>query len=169
MVKRAPKRPFPRGIVEIPSARVDPRADADPYVTQKISRAELDEALKRTKSGTRPVTRSRPGDGASYDEESFAGPRESSPEVTIVRIDSVELSTIDPSSLPEPSPPPSLGAPTPTPGALSIPRESHTRATTLAQRLRMTPRTAFVAGIAVAVFVVLAVLAGFFAGRISLH
>ncbi len=96
-VKRQPQRVWPKGIVEVASRRPDPRSD--PQATQKISREQLEDALRRTKSGTRPATRSAP-DLAS---DAFAGPRDDdAPQITIVRIDSMEMSVFDPSTLPAP-------------------------------------------------------------------
>lgn len=183
-----------------PDARVDPQA------TQKISREELEEALRRTKSGTRQAVRSEP----DFDVHGYAGPRDDSPQITIVRIDSMELEAIDPSTLPAPSAPtpgaltttallprhtPSgtmpiivttpmdvaASLPRPTTGvhesgasaADAIPRTNDRasaarvieRSRALTQRLHVTPRMAFIAGIAVAALVALAALVGFFAGR----
>jgi hypothetical protein len=196
-VKRGPNRVWPKAIVEIPSARIDPRSD--PQVTQKITREQLDEALKRTKSGTRPVTREprfdsrRESDDGDDAFDAFPGPRDSlagplreshdshddAPQITIVRIDSMEIEAIDPSSLPGYTSSPSSSRLLLTPqslvspvtgtvmvsGARPIARAS--RASMFTQRLRLTPRMAFIAGVALAVCLLLAVLAGFFAGRLS--
>jgi hypothetical protein len=178
--------------VEIPARGTDPRVD--PQATQKISRYELDEALRRTKSGTRPVVRSEP----DFDDEDFAGPRDTSPEITIERIDSVEIEAFERASLPRSGalpartsatppaalpvvavatpldldPPLACGPPPPYEVAASgdgmhepsasapAPRDVATR-----PRLHITPRIAFVAGIAVAALVTLAAFLGFFAGR----
>ena len=159
-VKRQPQRAWPKGIVEVASQRPDPRADPryDPHATQKISRAELDAALRRTKSGTRPVTRSAP-DLAS---DAFHGPRDDdAPQITIVRIDSMEMSVFDPSTLPAPSATPVDTAPVAAP-----PRHSRTM---LARRLQLTPRLAFIVGLALVGFVMIAGMIGFFAGRITGH
>jgi len=178
-VKRPLQRSWPKAIVEISNARPDSRADAQ--ATQKISREQLDEALKRTKSGTRRSVRSE------HEINELAGPRDDSPQITITSIDSVEFSTIDPSSLPAASPsplslfseatadaeaaeiadalhPPALDPPASlATSPASVPR---TRATGEWIRSRViTPRAAFIAGIAVAVFVVLAAVLGFVAGR----
>jgi hypothetical protein len=154
-VKRATKGAWPRRIVEVPSGRSDPRAD--PQATQKISREMLDDALRRTKSGTRPAMRSE------IDDDLF-GPRDSAPEITIVKIDSMELSLIDPASLPpaaaEPAPlathTPSHVTPIP-----PIPRAA------TGQRWHVTPRLAFVVGLVMVAFVGLAAFVGFLAGRVT--
>jgi hypothetical protein len=93
--------------VEIPAKGPDPRVD--PQATQKISRYELDEALRRTKSGTRPVVRSEP----ELASEDYSGPRDTSPEITIVRIDSVEVEAFDPTSLPRSGALPARTSPAP--------------------------------------------------------
>lgn len=180
----------------MPAARPDPRA-ADPGATQKISRAQLEEALKRTKSGTRRALRSEPEippneNDPRRERDSLPGPREDDdsphigPQVTIVRIDSVEMETIDPLSLPPirstPSPGP-RATPTPmgsvlnglspmviqTPGRSSVPvvEVDRKRRYWATNRLHITPRTAFIAGLAVALFALLAASVGFFAGRIA--
>jgi hypothetical protein len=112
--------------------------------------------------------------------------------VTIVRIDSVELDTIDPasfaamnalpplaSSLGTTAPPTTL---TPSPLNPITPTSSHAvelpepgarasfarlihRRVELTQGLRITPRMAFMAGLGIAVFVLVAAFIGFFAGR----
>jgi hypothetical protein len=192
LVKRGPGRAWPKNIVEVPAARPDPRA-ADPQATQKISREQLDAALKRTKSGTRRAVRSEP-DLEQESHDAFAGPRDDGPQVTIVRIDSIELDAIDPASFAAmnalPPHPASLGktaspttlTPSPSPGTPISPTSAHAvelpepgarasfarlihRRVDLPQGLRITPRMAFLAGLAVAVFVVVAALVGFFAGR----
>ena len=206
LVKRGPGRPRPIDIVEVPAARPDPRS-AEPDsrsrgqgVTQKISRAELEEALKRTKSGTRRAIRSEPeippdeNDARREPRDSLPGPRDDEdnphvgPEVTIVRIDSVEIDAIDPLSLPPmrstpaPATPasamPARGTMTPM-GSMMSPAEIHVihtpgtplvdrkRRSWVTQRVQLTPRNAFIAGLAVALFVLLAACAGFFAGRIA--
>lgn len=158
-VKREPQRAWPKGIVEVASQRPDPRADPryDPHATQKISRAELDAALRRTKSGTRPVTRSAP-DLAS---DAFHGPRDDdAPQITIVRIDSMAMSVFDPSTLP------ASATPVDTAPIAAAPRHSRT---VLARRLQLTPRLAFIVGLALVGFVMIAGMIGFFAGRITGH
>jgi hypothetical protein len=58
-VKRGPNHAWPRDIVEVPALnRRDSRVDQ--LATQKISKELLEEALSRTKSGTRAVVRSEP-------------------------------------------------------------------------------------------------------------
>ena len=190
----------PLDIVEVPAGRPDPRsAEPDvhsrarePAVTQKISREELDEALRRTKSGTRRAVRSEhelpPNDADPRRErDSLPGPRDDEddptvgPQVTIVRIDSMELDVIDPLSLPpsRSTPTSAMPARSPTPmGAMMSPGEIRiiqTPATPVIERKRfhwatervhVTPRTAFVAGLVVACIVLVAACIGFFAGRI---
>jgi len=154
-VKRV-TRAYPRRIVEVPSKRPDPRAD--PQATQKISREMLDDALRRTKSGTRPAMRSEHG----RDDDSFFGPRDSAPEITIVKIDSMEMALIDPASLP---PPVHVATATEIPSHITpIPVAPVTSAS---RRLHVTPRLAFLVGLAVIAFVGLAAVFGFFAGRIT--
>lgn len=186
-MKRGPSRAWPKGIVEVPATGPDSRAD--PQATQKISREQLEEALRRTKSGTRPVVRSEP----NLDDQPYSGPRDDSPQVTIVRIDSMELETIDPSTLPAPSAQPLASgasvAPRATPsGAMPVivttPMEvaaalSRPPPSAQAQpappviarrggptlRLHLTPRVAFFGAVAVALVIMLAAFVGFFAGR----
>lgn len=193
-MKRGPSRAWPKGIVEVAATRHDSRAD--PQATQKISREQLEEALKRTKSGTRAAVRSEP----DLDGEGYAGPRDDSPQVTIVRIDSIELETIDPSSLPPAGTMPVIVT-TPMDVAASLPRPAsspqpvsgsplptamtaravdmndsgaHDRASgprvvdrrrAPSSRLQITPRVAFIVGLAVVVALALAAFLGFFAGR----
>ncbi|CAN5910530.1 hypothetical protein BH11MYX4_BH11MYX4_55520 [soil metagenome] len=151
-------RAWPRRIVEVPSKRPDPRVD--PQATQKISREMLDDALRRTKSGTRPAMRSE-HEPEHHDDDSFFGPRDSTPEITIVRIDSMEMSVFDPAGLPPPAPAP---ATTEVPSHITpIPVAPPSR------RLHVTPRLAFLVGLAVATFIAGAAIIGFFAGRITGH
>jgi hypothetical protein len=153
----------------VPAARPDPRS-ADPYATQKISREQLEEALKRTKSGTRRALRSEPEippneNDPRRERDSLPGPREDDdnphigPQVTIVRIDSVEMETIDPLSLA-----PIRSTRSPAARATPTPIDSILSPTS---RLHVTPRIAFIAGLAVALFALLAAAIGFFAGRIA--
>ena len=136
----------------------------------------LDEALKRTKSGTRPIVRSEPAlepHREAADAEPLDGPRDDSPQVTIVGIDSVELDVVDVSSLvrspsaPEPTPEPvGMQAPsTPQPSMTVLTPRARSR--DLTDRFRTTPQLAFFAGLAIVAFVTLAAVIGFFAGRIS--
>jgi hypothetical protein len=193
-VKRAPGRTRPIDIVEVPAARPDPRSpEPDLHarqasVTQKISREDLEEALKRTKSGMRRAVRSEhelPEDhnDARRERDSLPGPRDDEdnpnvgPQVTIVRIDSVEMDIIDPPTARAPQERVARSTPTPmgammspgeiriipTPGTPLVERKRFGWAT---ERVHITPRTAFVAGLAVAVFVLVAACIGFFAGRI---
>lgn len=192
-MKRAPNTSWPRRIVEVSGARPDPRSD--PNATQKISREQLEDAIRRTKSGTRQRVISE-----IELEEGLSGPRDDSPdlspEVTIVRTDSVELESLPTSSSATPgsiaamgtmtamssqviarpltasSPLQSSALPsTPTPfarvsahAALS-PGARRGRLRTLGYGLQMTPRAAFLIGVAVALVVALAAMVGFFAGR----
>ena len=162
----------------------------EPGVTQKISREELEEALKRTKSGTRRAIRSEPElppneNDARRERDSLPGPRDDEdnphvgPQVTIVRIDSIEMDAIDPLSLPPMRSTPASamaarGTPTPmgsmmspmiiqTPGTPLVARKRFYWAT---ERVQVTPRAAFIAGLAVALFVLVAAGIGFLAGRI---
>ena len=160
-VKR-PIRAWPKSIVEVPSKRSDPRAD--PQATQKISREMLDDALRRTKSGTRPITRSQHDVAPSADDEGFVGPRDSAPEITIVKIDSMEMSVFDPSTLPQSTHSPSHVTP------ISVENRAVPAASSPAlRRLHVTPRMAFAIGLAVVAFVSIAAVVGFFAGRLTLH
>jgi len=150
--------------VEVSSKRIDPRAD--PQATQKISREMLDDALRRTKSGTRPATRSQhDAERSADDEDSFFGPRDSAPEITIVKIDSVEMSVFDPAALPPPTVEPHLAQ---TPSHVT-PIRLETTVPLLSRRLNVTPRLAFLAGLAVVAFIGIAAVVGFFAGRFTLH
>jgi hypothetical protein len=189
-VKRAPGRPRPLDIVEVPGGRPDPRSpepdlrsrEREAGVTQKISREQLEEALKRTKSGTRRAVRSEPeippnDNDPRRERDSLPGPRDDEdnphvgPQVTIVRIDSVEMDVIDPPSMPVRTMPTPMGgmmSPSeirvvPTPGTPHLARKRFNWAT---ERVHITPRTAFVAGLAVALFVLVAAAIGFFAGRV---
>jgi hypothetical protein len=153
----------------------------DAQATQKISRAQLDEALKRTKSGTRRAVRSDPTLPAP-EEVDFLGPRDDTAPL---------LGHIDPSSL---SPIPAAAnveeadavprpKPARTPESVALSKlaelaEAEASAEPLAfvvtdeakrpdrdTILRLRPRTAFVLGVAVAALVMLAGLFGYFAGR----
>ena len=163
-MKRA-HRPYPKGITEIPATRPDPRAD--PQATQKITRQQLDEVLKRTKSGTRPIVRSEPRI-EPVEEAALEEPRDDSPQITITKIESVELDVIDPASLPRPATPlaPRIPARAIPAAPTVVPRHS---SRTLTQRFRSSPQLAFFAGLAIATFITLAAVIGFFAGRISGH
>jgi hypothetical protein len=179
-VKRGPRGAWPKDIVEVPAGRPDPRS-ADPQATQKISRAQLEQALKRTKSGTRRALGSQPD--VEHD-DAFSGPRDDAddaPLVTIVRIDSIELEPVDPLSLPPIASSPIVSAvrAVRTPSAMSpvlelaelAPESIRARRRTprmagWTRRIHVTPRLAFAAGIAVSVLVLLAAFFGFFAGRV---
>jgi hypothetical protein len=160
----------------------------DAQATQKISREQLEEALKRTKSGTRRATRSDPA-LPPPEEVDFLGPRDDT---------APPLFHIDPSSL---SPVPATATATATASAsasataepaasvetaasadpvvivesvtfvesadeLVAPERSAEHAPPARDvTLRVAPRTAFVAGLGVMVLVMLAALVGFFAGR----
>jgi hypothetical protein len=181
-VKRGPGRSRPLDIVEVPPSRPDPRsaepdehARPDRAATQKISREALEEALRRTKSGTRRAVRSEhelpPNDADPRRErDSLPGPRDDEDVTT----DSVS---------------PKAPAPTPTPTPMSaimgpveirVLNESADENETEEQsapaparvwslerlHLHITPRNAFLAGLAVALFLVAAAAIGFFAGRV---
>jgi len=161
------QRAWPRQIVEVGSNRSDPRAD--PQATQKISREMLDDALRRTKSGTRPATRSQhDAERHADDEESFVGPRDSAPEITIVKIDSMEMSVFDPSTLPPASAEPLEPHVAQTPSRVT-PIHLETIATPRSRRLHVTPRLAFLVGLGMVAFVAIAAVVGFFAGRFTVH
>ncbi len=169
-MKRGPHRAWPRGIVEVRSTRPDPRA-TDPQATQKISREQLEEALRRTKSGTRAALRSDPlleRAASPSEDESFAGPRDDGPEVTIVGIDTMELDAYDLVALPAmatgatPARPTPLTPPIATP--LAWPRPGAASPT---RRLHITPQLALLVGLAAVAFVTLAAIIGFFAGRVT--
>jgi hypothetical protein len=156
----------------------------DANSTQKISREQLDEALKRTKSGTRRAVRSDP---ALPEPEVvvFLGPRDDT---------APQFAHIDPSSL---SP---IRAAAPAPVEASVLRDEPVEVVALVAAveviapvavavvapverveqvelpaaprdtsLRLNPRTAFVVGLAIAALMVLAALVGFFAGRTPQH
>jgi hypothetical protein len=159
----------------------------DANSTQKISREQLDEALKRTKSGTRRAVRSDP---ALPEPEvvDFLGPRDDT---------APQFAHIDPSSL---SP---IRAAAPAPVEASVLRDEPVEVVALVAAveviapvavavvapvervepveqvalpapprdtsLRLNPRTAFVVGLAIAALMVLAALVGFFAGRNPQH
>ena len=141
----------------------------DAQTTQKISRQQLDEALKRTKSGTRRAV----GSGLSRaepEEVDFFGPRDDTAPL---------LAHIDPSSLS-----PLLVAPLAPVALARPPTEDPVVTFALVEcsdvhepvaeerdrpapdtRFHLRPRTAFVLGLAVAAVVILAAVVGFFAGR----
>jgi hypothetical protein len=154
-------RAWPKEITEIPSKRPDARAD--PQATQKISREQLDDALRRTKSGTRTALRSEP----EIDRDSLPGPRDTGPEITIVRIDSVELSVFDPASFPPSVPEPAPSSTRTAPVAAASSRRSLT--SSLTRRLHVTPQLAFLVGLAIVTFVTLAAIGGFVVGRLTGH
>lgn len=158
--------------MEVPAKRPDPRA-SDPQATQKISREQLEQALRRTKSGTRRAMRSEPeleGDLTGPRDDAPAHertPDDDAPQITIVRIDSMglgELEPVDPLSLP-----PIQSSPVAIPRPASRP-EVHPRPAThgsvWTRRIELSPRLAFTAGIVVTVLVLLAAFFGFFAGRV---
>jgi hypothetical protein len=160
----------------------------DAQATQKISREQLEEALKRTKSGTRRATRSDPALPAP-EEVDFLGPRDDT---------APPLFHIDPSSLsPVPAAAATAATAEPTTAATAEPEASVERVASADPvvsvesvafveaaddllgpersaesarpardvALRVAPRTAFVAGLGVVMLVMLAALVGFFAGR----
>lgn len=134
-------------------------------MTQKISREELDAVLKRTKSGTRPIVRSEP----NLDDQVYAGPRDSCPQITIVSIDTIELEEPELPAPPADVPAP-LVAPASTPSADEAPERASADPVAprvgAVGRFQITPRMAFIGGIAVAVLIALAAFLGFFAGRV---
>ena len=160
---RRPNRAWPRGIVEIASKRSDPRAD--PQATQRISREELEEALRRTKSGMRAAVRSSP----EVDRGSLAGPRDDEgPEIAVVPVDGVEVAAVAPASLP---PPVATSVATPSKASPLSPsinlRPSERSLSSLTRRLHVTPQLALLVGLAIVAFVTLAAIVGFFAGRVT--
>jgi hypothetical protein len=197
VVKRSSPRPWQEDTTG--SSDAIPRS-ADPQATQKISREELDAVLKRTKSGTRRAVRSEPEvetprdssagevSGARAIEplrsppahdvsrESLPGPRDDSPEISIMRIDSVELSAIDPASLPAPAPQASPMPFTPmtfkplTPASASplapIPTPNPRPAKDAVRRVR-TRRASILSWIAIVISVAAAMFVAFFAGRLT--
>ncbi|AKU99326.1 hypothetical protein AKJ09_05990 [Labilithrix luteola] len=222
-MKRAEDRAWPKEMVDVPPETPDPRS-RDSYATQKISRAELEEALKRTKSGTRRAVRSDPSFEQAFEDkiektnesnlapavevEPLVGPHDDTPQVTIVQIDggqidggqidggqiesgqiesgqieSVELDALDRVTVASKQvPPPAMPVVT-TPHPVEpvlrpmtpaydfsddAPRTSTERAIThrtQARRWQISPRTAFILGLALVLFVTLAAGAGFLAGR----
>lgn len=140
----------------------------DAQTTQKISRQQLDEALKRTKSGTRRAVGSDPS-LPEPEEVDFFGPRDDTAPL---------LAHIDPSSLT-----PLLIALAPV-ALATPPTEDPVVTFTLVEcsdlqepaveeqdrpapdtRFHLRPRTVFILGLAVAAAVMLAAIVGFFAGR----
>ena len=173
-MKRGPTRAWPRRIIEIASTRPDPRA-ADPQATQKISKEQLEAALKRTKSGMRAAQRSEPrleDEAWRASEGNYAGPRDTGPEITIVGIHTAEeFEALDPASLPTPSA--TQPAPAVSPLAASIATNVAAAASRLSmhsgtRRLRITPQLAVLVGLTIFAFVTLAAVVGFFAGRVAL-
>jgi hypothetical protein len=197
--QRRRAREWPNGIVEIPSTRPDPRGD--PQATQKISRADIDAVLQRTKSGTRAVVRPKSQPSMWQDEatdpDAPSGPRDDdAPEIMIVGIDSVEPSDSAPTSArpSAPSMPARMGTPARAmpadvaPAAATLEERAPTNTTAPSafapapapasspappaedvSRVALTPRLAFVTGIALVAFITLAALIGFLAGRLSGH
>jgi len=186
IVKRGPGRPRPLDIVEVPASRPDPRS-ADPDVherpdramTQKISREQLEEALQRTKSGTRRAVRSehelppndadprrerdsRPDAQRDPKRDSLPGPRDD---------ENVTTASVSPKA----GPPTPMSAMTPpveireleTPDEPVVDRSARARFVSALESLQIPPRTAFIAGLVIALFLVAAAAIGFFAGRIG--
>jgi hypothetical protein len=174
IVKRGPGRLRPLDIVEVPPSRPDPRsADAelnerpDRAATQKISREALEEALRRTKSGTRRAVRSEhelpPNDADPRRErDSLPGPRDD---------DDVTTESVAPKP-PLPTPMSAISAHMApieirvldTPDVSAAPERSDEAVEK--RSLPVTPRNAFLAGLVIAIFLVAAAAIGFFAGRI---
>ncbi len=178
IVKRGPGRSRPLDIIEVPPSRPDPRsaepdaiAGPDRAATQKISREALEEALRRTKSGTRRAVRSEhelpPNDADPRRErDSLPGPRDDEDTTTesvapkplmptpmSPIMAPVEIRVLDAPDASDASDEPveERGAPAP---IWSL------------ERLQITPRNAFLAGLVVALFLVAAAAIGFLAGRI---
>ena len=149
----------------------------DAQTTQKISRQQLDEALKRTKSGTRRAVGSDPS-LPEPEEVDFLGPRDDTAPL---------LGHIDPSSLsplvvapravevaPEALATPASEDPVVTfalveASDLYAPGADERERPAPDTMLRLRPRTAFVVGLAFAMLVMLAAVVGFFAGRSPRH
>jgi hypothetical protein len=160
----------------------------DAQATQKISRAQLDEALKRTKSGTRRAIPSDPALGAP-EEIDFLGPRDDSGPL----VGHIEDSTSSPLAAapahvaedasadftrPKPARTPESVALTklaalaeaartsePEPLAFVVPEDEAEAGSARDRTLRVQPRTAFLFGLAIAALVVLAALVGYLAGH----
>lgn len=175
---------WPKDIVEVPSAHVDSRSEsaADPAATQRISRALLEDALQRTKSGTRQAVRGR-DDGVEPDEvriheaephdprDSFFGPRDSyvddSPMVTVVAIESMEMAAFDPAKAlaaraahGQPAPhavAPSQPEPAPRFAQLTSPQPAHRK------------RVVALIVVSLVAFFAAAATIGFVAGRLTHH
>jgi hypothetical protein len=176
--ERMKRPPFsaPRRILEVlATPRPDPRAD--PQATTKISRAELDAVLHRTRSGTRrairPETVSRdPAPPESLEE--LPGPRDDdAPEITIRKIESVEIDLSgDPvlvrAPTPSLSPPARISPLSPISPVAAFTPSSPPRHEIPAEappRMGRHPRVS----VAVWIFVIAALVAAFFAGRVSVH
>lgn len=194
-MKRATGRAWPSKIVEVPPTTFPNKPDPRSLDTQKISREELEEALKRTKSGTRRAVRSDPSLEEPLEEtidtdlartvqvEPFVLPREAprdeGPEVTIVKIDTMEFEALDPTGMASAEVPrPAAIEPVPRPLTPAydfgddVPRTSTERMITQRKRTRrwqISPRAAFILGLVLVLFVTLAAGAGFLAGRGLLH
>ena len=153
------------------STRSDPRAD--PGVTQRISRDVLEDALRRTKSGTQRIQRTdepmpepKP---ARQRMESLAGPRDSysdAPVVTIMGIESMELLPLDPQVIAARqavlnTPPPVASD---VPPAIDRPSQI-SRIVSRLPRLPVSSRTLLVALLALVAFMASAGLVGFLVGR----
>ena len=140
----------------------------DAQTTQKISRHQLEEALKRTKSGTRRAVGSDPS-RPEPEEVDFFGPRDDTAPL---------LAHIDPSSLsPLVVAPVALATPPTEDPVVTFAlvacsdlhepaAEDHDRPAP-DTRFHLRPRTAFVLGLAIAVMMMLAAVVGFFVGRTS--
>lgn len=153
------------------STRSDPRAD--PGVTQKISRDVLEDALRRTKSGTQRIQREERDDApmpepkpARQRLDSLAGPRDSysdAPIVTIMGIESVELQAFDPQVLAARH----AVLNTPPPVASDVPPaiDRPSQISRIVARLPVSSRTLLVALLALVAFMASAGLVGFLVGR----
>ena len=166
------ERAWPKQIVEVVSTRPDPRAD--PALTQKISRDVLEDALRRTKSGTRRIRRDETFEASIAGEpkparqpmESLAGPRDSysdAPVVTTMGIESTELHAFDPQVIAARRA--VINTPTPVTSDVPPAMDRPSKISRIVARLPVSPRTILVALLALVAFMASAGLVGFLAGR----
>jgi hypothetical protein len=145
----------------------------DPHATQKISRQQLDEALKRTKSGTRRALGSEP---SLPEPDDLFGPRDDTAPL-VAHIDPSRSSPIlvAPRPARKPHAPVALATPRTEAPVVTFALVTSEPATARQERrardtmLHVSSRTAFVLGLAVAVVVMLAAAVGFLAGRSPTH
>jgi hypothetical protein len=156
--------------------------------TTKISRAELDAVLNRTRSGTRPAVRPETSGSAWHRPEAvpeslhadLPGPRDDDgPEITIRKIESVEIDLAGEPVLPResslraarskisPVSPVTTFTPAP-PSKPDAPPLAPLLPTITSDRTSDRPRGGHVQ-VALLIFLVGALVAAFFAGRASLH